>query len=48
LSALLDRRLLIASSPRSPVSLGIPMDVVGRWLPTLYPVDAPFVSTRRT
>lgn len=48
LSALLDRGLLIASSPRGPVSLGIPMDVVERWLPTLYPVDAPVVSTRHT
>jgi len=48
LSALLERGLLIASSPRGPVSLGIPMDVVERWLPTLYPVDAPIVTTRRT
>jgi Fic family protein len=45
LSALLERGLLVASSPRGPVSLGIPMDVVERWLPTLYPVDAPMVST---
>lgn len=45
LSALLERGLLIASSPRGPVSLGIPMDVVERWLPTLYPVDAPVVPT---
>jgi Fic family protein len=48
LSALLERGLLITSSARGPVSLGIPMDVVERWLPTLYPVDAPIVSTRRT
>jgi len=48
LSALLERGLLIASSPRGPVSLGIPMDVVERWLPTLYPIDSPIVSTRRT
>jgi uncharacterized membrane-anchored protein len=46
LAALLDRGLLVASSPRGPVRLGIPMDVVERWLPTLYPVDAPFVTTR--
>lgn len=47
LSTLLDRGLLIPSGPRGPVSLGIPMDVVERWLPTLYPVDAPVIPTKR-
>lgn len=41
LSTLLDRGLLITTGLRAPVSLGIPVDVVERWLPALYPVDSP-------
>jgi Fic family protein len=47
LATLLDRGLLIASGPRAPVSLGIPMDVLERWLPALYPVDSPIESRHR-
>lgn len=37
LSALLDKGLLVSSNKRAPVRLGFPLDVVERWLPTLYP-----------
>jgi Fic family protein len=39
LRRLLDSRLLVASSPKGPVRLGLPVDVLERWLPTLYPGD---------
>ena len=41
LSTLLDRGLLVTTGPRAPVSLGFPAEVIDRWLPNLYPVDAP-------
>ncbi len=37
LAALLKKGLLVADSPRSPVRLGFPIDVVERWFPLLYP-----------
>lgn len=39
LSALLDRGLLTPTSPKGPVRLGFPPDVLERWLPKLYPGD---------
>ncbi len=39
LSALLDRGLLTPTSPKGPVRLGFPPDVLERWLPNLYPGD---------
>ena len=41
LSTLLDRGLLVTTGPRAPVSLGFPAEVLDRWLPNLYPMDAP-------
>jgi Fic family protein len=41
LSTLLNRGLLVTSGPRAPVSLGFPAEVLDRWLPNLYPIDAP-------
>jgi Fic family protein len=41
LSTLLDRGLLVTTGPRAPVSLGFPPEVLDRWLPNLYPMDAP-------
>jgi Fic family protein len=38
-SALLEKGLLLAKGPRSPVTLGFPMFVLERWLPALYPVE---------
>ena len=37
LAALLQRGLLIADGPRSPLRLGFPIEVVERWFPRLYP-----------
>jgi Fic family protein len=37
LSALADRGLLVSDGPKKPVRLGIPLDVVERWFPSLYP-----------
>lgn len=37
-SALVDKRLLVASSHKAPLRLGFPIDVVERWFPRLYPV----------
>ncbi len=37
LKALLSKGLLVSQSPRSPVRLGFPAHVVGRWLPRLHP-----------
>jgi hypothetical protein len=39
LSKLLERGLLISDSPKAPVRLGFPLDIVERWFPRLYPVD---------
>lgn len=39
-SVLLEKGLLLSRTPRGPLSLGIPMDVLERWLPTLYPIEA--------
>jgi hypothetical protein len=41
LSTLLDRGLLVTTGPCAPVSLGFPSEVLDRWLPNLYPMDAP-------
>jgi hypothetical protein len=38
-SALIEKGLLLAKSPRSTLTLGFPMFVLERWLPTLYPID---------
>ncbi len=38
ISALLEKRLLVSSSHKSPLRLGFPIDVVERWFPKLYPV----------
>jgi Fic family protein len=40
-SVLLEKGLLLSKGPRAPVTLGFPIDVLERWLPTLYPVDIP-------
>jgi Fic family protein len=40
-SVLLERGLLRSSGPRAPVWLGFPDKVLERWLPALYPVNAP-------
>jgi Fic family protein len=40
-SALLDKGLLTATSPRAPLRLGFPVDAAGRWFPNLYPADLP-------
>lgn len=37
LAALLDRGVLVSDSPKGPVRLGFPTDVLERWLPRLYP-----------
>jgi Fic family protein len=37
LYALVKKGLLISDTPRGPVRLGFPMDVVERWFPLLYP-----------
>jgi Fic family protein len=38
LSALTEKKLLQSDSPKSAVRLGIPLEVVERWFPLLYPV----------
>jgi Fic family protein len=38
LSALIERSLLVAPTPRGSVRLGFPVEVLERWLPGLYPV----------
>jgi Fic family protein len=38
-SALIEKGLLLAKGPRSTLTLGFPMFVLERWLPTLYPID---------
>jgi hypothetical protein len=37
LTQLLGRGLLVADSPKAPVRLGFPIDVIERWFPRLYP-----------
>jgi Fic family protein len=37
LSALIERGLLVSDTPKAPVRLGFPLDVVERWFPALYP-----------
>lgn len=37
LSALVERRMLVSEGPKTPVRLGFPVEVVGRWFPQLYP-----------
>lgn len=37
LGVLLKRKLLVADGVRGPVRLGVPLDVVERWFPLLYP-----------
>ena len=39
LAALLDRQLLVSDTPKGKVRLGLPSDVVERWLPRLYPAN---------
>lgn len=39
LAELIDKGLLVSQGPRAPVRLGFPIDVVERWLPSLYPVE---------
>jgi len=39
LGALLDRGLLVPTTPKGPVRLGFPMEVVEQWFPRLYPGD---------
>ncbi len=37
ISALIEKRLLVSASPKAPLRLGFPIDVVERWFPKLYP-----------
>ena len=39
LSVLLEKGLLVPTSPKGPVRLGFPSQVWERWLPALYPMD---------
>lgn len=39
LSVLIEKRLLVSDSPKGPVRLGFPLDVVERWFPALYPAN---------
>jgi Fic family protein len=41
LSVLLEKGLLVSKSLRGPVSISFPHNVLERWLPTLYPGEAP-------
>jgi len=47
-SVLLERGLLRSATPRGPVTLAFPDKVLDRWLPALYPVDAPTLEARAT
>ena len=38
-SVLVEKGLLLSKSHRAPLTLGFPIDILERWLPTLYPVD---------
>jgi Fic family protein len=37
-AALVGKKLLVSSSPKAPLRLGLPADAVERWFPSLYPV----------
>jgi hypothetical protein len=37
LSRLIGQGLLVSDSPRTPVRLGLPLAVIERWFPALYP-----------
>jgi hypothetical protein len=37
MTSLLDKGLLKSDSPRGPVRLGFPIDILERWFPLLYP-----------
>jgi len=39
LSILIKKQLLVSISPKAPVRLGFPLDVVERWFPALYPTS---------
>lgn len=39
LSILIKKQLLVSDSPKAPVRLGFPLDVVERWFPALYPTN---------
>lgn len=39
LSILIKKQLLVSDSPKGPVRLGFPLDVVERWFPALYPTN---------
>ena len=48
LSALVARGLLVSTTPKGPVRLGFPIDVLERWLPNLYPGNVISGHTART
>ncbi len=33
----IEKKLLVSASPRTPLRLGFPIEVVERWFPSLYP-----------
>ncbi len=37
IASLVEKNILVSDSPRGPVKLGFPIDVVERWFPKLYP-----------
>jgi hypothetical protein len=39
LAQLLESGVLVSTSPRAPVRLGLPIGVVDRWFPALYPAN---------
>ncbi|MFV9616348.1 MAG: Fic family protein, partial [Gammaproteobacteria bacterium] len=39
LAKLIEKDLLVSQGPRAPVRPGFPLDVVERWLPSLYLVN---------
>jgi hypothetical protein len=39
-SSLVDRGMLVSTSSRAPLRLGLPADVAERWFPRLYPIGA--------
>jgi hypothetical protein len=43
-SALTEKRLLTSASHKAPLRLGSPIDVVERWFPKLYPLEAVVVE----
>jgi Fic family protein len=38
-SKLVERTLLVSTSPKGPLRLGFPLDIVERWFPSLYPAN---------